>query len=97
MVTRQNAPIHPGEILQDELTELDITPSELARQIDVPPCHVVEILDGKRAITGDVALRLGHWFDMDPIFWLRLQNQFDLETAEIEVGAAVRALPTAAR
>lgn len=97
MVTRHNSPIHPGEILQDELTELDITPSELGRQIDVPPCHVVEILDGKRAINGDVALRLGHWFDIDPIFWLRLQNQFDLETAEIEVGAAVRALPTAAR
>jgi addiction module HigA family antidote len=54
--------IHPGEILADELTELKVTPTELSRQISVPPNRISQIIHGKRAITGDAALRLGHWF-----------------------------------
>ena len=54
--------IHPGEILADELSELEITPTELSRQISVPPNRISQIIQGKRAITGDTALRLGHWF-----------------------------------
>ncbi len=86
--------VHPGEILKDELEELDITPTEFARQIEVPPNRVSQIISGKRAITGDTALRLGHWFGTDPQFWLNLQVQFDLAVADRQTGNAIRHLPT---
>ena len=89
--------VHPGEILKDELVELEVTPTALARQIDVPPNRVGQIIAGKRSVTGDTALRLGHWFGVDPQFWLNLQTQFDLAVADQRVGDAVRDLPTAAR
>lgn len=86
--------VHPGEILKDELEELGITPTELARQIDVPSNRVSQIISGKRAITGDTALRLGHWFGTDPQFWLNLQVQFDLAVADRQTGNTIRHLPT---
>ncbi len=86
--------VHPGEILKDELDELGVTPTEFARQIDVPPNRISQIISGKRSITGDTALRLGHWFGMDPQFWLNLQTQFDLLAAEHQTGEAIRELPT---
>lgn len=89
--------VHPGEVLKDELVELGVTPTEFARQITVPPNRVSQIIAGKRSITGDTALRFGHWFRMDPQFWLNLQSQFDLAVADRRVGSAVRALPTAVR
>ena len=60
--------VHPGTVLQDELDEFGITPSEFARQIDVPPNHVSRIISGKRSITGDTALRFGHWCGVNPEF-----------------------------
>ena len=89
--------VHPGEILKDELEELGVMPTEFARQIAVPPNRVSQIIAGKRSVTGDSALRFGHWFGMDPQFWLNLQSQFDLAIADRQVGAVVRALPTAVR
>ncbi|MCY4207116.1 MAG: HigA family addiction module antitoxin [Roseovarius sp.] len=86
--------VHPGMILKDELGELGISPTEFARQIDVPANRVSMILNGKRAISGDTALRLGHWFGNEPQFWLNLQNQFDLAAAEKETGKVIGALPT---
>lgn len=74
-----------------------MSPTEFARQIGVPPNRVGQIIAGKRSITGDTALRLGHWFGVNPQFWLNLQTQFDLVVAERRVGYAVRALPTAAQ
>ncbi len=62
-------PIHPGEILADELKDIGVTPTELARQVDVPPNRISEIIRGRRNITGDTALRLGHWFGTAPQFW----------------------------
>jgi addiction module HigA family antidote len=88
--------VHPGEILRDELEELDISLTEFARQIQVPANRVSQILAGKRAVTGDTALRLGHWFGMDPQFWLNLQAQFELAIADRESGEAIRHLPTKA-
>ena len=88
--------VHPGEILKDELAEFGVTPTEFARQIDVPPNRISQIIAGKRAVTGDTALRLGHWFGVDPQFWLNLQAQFDLASADRLVGEAVERLPTAA-
>jgi antitoxin HigA-1 len=79
-------PIHPGEILADELLELGITPTELARQIKVPANRLSQIINGKRAITGDTALRLGHWFGMNPQFWLNLQSAYELALARRDIG-----------
>lgn len=88
--------VHPGVILKDELDELGVTPTEFARQIDVPPNRVSQIIGAKRAITGDTALRFGHWFGTDPQFWINLQAQFDLAVADKETGADIRKLPTSA-
>ncbi len=88
--------VHPGEVLKDELDEFGVTPTSFARQIEVPPNRISQIISGKRSVTGDTALRLGHWFGVEPQFWLNLQTQFDLAAADEKVGAAVRALPTAA-
>ena len=87
--------VHPGKVLKGELEEFGITPTELARQIAVPPNRVSQIIAGKRSITGDTALRLGHWFSVEPQFWMNLQTQHDLAIAGQEIGEAVEALPTA--
>ncbi len=86
-------PIHPGEILGDELKEIGVSASELARQIKVPPNRVSQILSGKRAITGDTALRLGHWFGTSAQFWLNLQTAHDLEVARAQLGKELPRLP----
>ncbi|MGH7062982.1 MAG: HigA family addiction module antitoxin [Stellaceae bacterium] len=85
--------IHPGEILADELAEIGITPTELARQLHVPPNRISQIIAGKRAITGDTALRLGHWFRNSAQFWLNLQTAYDLRVAAAAAGPEVEALP----
>lgn len=89
--------VHPGEVLKGELKELGISPTEFARQIDAPPNRVSQIIAGKRSVTGDTALRLGHWFGADPQFWLNLQAQFELAAAGRDIGEAVSRLPTRAR
>ena len=86
-------PIHPGEILADELSGLSVTPTELARQLHVPHNRITQIIQGKRAITGDTALRLGHWFGTSPVFWMNLQGLYDLRVAEVASGREVAALP----
>lgn len=88
--------VHPGEVLRDELDEIGVTPTELARQIEVSAKRVSQIVNGKRAITGDTALRLGHWFGTEPQFWMNLQAQYDLMAAMDAAGDAIDALPTAA-
>lgn len=84
---------HPGEILKEELEALEITPTELARQINVPANRISQIIAGKRAISGDSALRLGHWFGIEPQFWLNLQGAFDLRMAAERAGAEIGNLP----
>ena len=86
-------PIHPGTILADELAELGVTPTELARQIRVPPNRVTQIINGQRGVTGDTALRLGHWFGMNPQFWLNLQGAYDIEVARASSGLEIQTLP----
>ena len=85
--------IHPGEILRDELAELGVTPTELSRQIEVPPNRVTEIIRGRRSITGDTALRLGRWFGSSARFWLNLQSAYDLRAAEERAGQEIERLP----
>ena len=86
--------IHPGEILADELTELGITPTELSRQINVPANRITQIIHGRRGITGDTALRLGHWFQTSAQFWINLQAAYDLRLAREQVGQDIERLPT---
>ena len=86
--------IHPGEHLAEELSELGMSASELARQLDVPPNRITEILKGERAITGDTALRLAHFFGTAAEFWLNLQSIYELRLAEHRIGSSLRSLPT---
>lgn len=86
--------IHPGEILAEELEELGVSPTELSRQIRVPANRISQIINGKRAITGDTALRLAHWFGTSPQFWMNLQALYDVRMAEQEAGMEIKALPT---
>ena len=86
--------IHPGEHLAEELRELDMSAASLVRQIEVPASRITEILNGRRAITGDTALRLAHFFDTSAEFWLNLQKLYELRIAEQKIGKGIRALPT---
>ncbi|MFL6950777.1 MAG: HigA family addiction module antitoxin [Xanthobacteraceae bacterium] len=85
--------IHPGEILAEELEELGVSPTELARQIAVPPNRITQIIQGKRSITRDTALRLGHWFKTSAQFWLNLQSAYDIRVAEQQAGREIARLP----
>lgn len=88
--------VHPGEILKDELDELGITPTEFARRIAVPANRISQIIAGKRAVTGDTALRFGHWFGTEPQFWLNLQSAYEIRIAEEKVGRKIARLPVRA-
>jgi addiction module HigA family antidote len=86
-------PIHPGEVLGEELVLLNMSAAEFARQIKVPTNRITGVLSGRRAITADTALRLGHWFGTSPQFWLNLQTLYELRLAESEKGAEIKRLP----
>ena len=86
--------IHPGEHLAQELEALGMSAAELGRRIEVPTNRVTSILNGQRAITGDTALRLAHFFGTSPEFWLNLQALYELRLAEAKTGKAIRKLPT---
>ena len=77
-----NRVVHPGEILKDELEEMGVSLMALACQIDMPLNRISRIIAGKRSVTGDTALRFGHWFGTGPQFWLNLQEQVDLAAAD---------------
>jgi len=85
--------IHPGEHLAEELRELGMSAAELARKLDVPTNRVTGILNGRRAITGDTALRLAHFFGTSAEFWLNLQSLYELRVAEKKAGKSIKALP----
>lgn len=87
-------PIHPGEVLADDLKELGMSAAALARNLGVPTNRITEILNGQRAITGDTALRLGHFFGTSAQFWLNLQSLYELRLAERKTGKSIRTLPT---
>ena len=86
--------IHPGEHLAEQLEALEMSAAELGSQLGVPTNRITVILNGQRAITGDTALRLGHFFGNSPQFWLGLQALYDLRTAEKKRGGEIRSLPT---
>src|SRR5204863_7514893 len=85
--------IHPGEHLAEELEALDMSAAELARKINVPTNRITQILNGTRAITGDTALRLAHFFGTSAQLWLNLQSLHDLSLAQEKVGKSIKTLP----
>ncbi|MCD6034521.1 MAG: plasmid maintenance system antidote protein family [Rickettsiales bacterium] len=85
-VTHWADPIHPGEILTDELEALGISAAKLAEAIGVPKNRMYAIIAGKRGVTADTARRLGAFFGMRPEFWLNLQKSYELEVARQEDG-----------
>jgi antitoxin HigA-1 len=89
--------IHPGEHLAEELKALSMSAAELARKIEVPTNRVTQILNGTRAITGDTALRLAHFFGTSAEFWLNLQSLYSLRLAQEKAGRSIKALPTLKR
>jgi addiction module HigA family antidote len=86
--------IHPGKHLAEELEALGMSAAELGRRLKVPTNRVTEILNGRRAISGDTALRLAHFFGTSPQFWLNLQTLYELRLAEEKSGKAIKKLPT---
>src|SRR5215831_19052889 len=89
--------IHPGEHLAEELKELNMSAAELARHLKVPTNRITTILNGQRAITGDTALRLAHFFGTSPEFWLNMHSLYELRLAQQKVGRSIKALPTLKR
>jgi addiction module HigA family antidote len=87
------AAIHPGEHLAEELEALELSAAELARKMNVPTNRITQILNGTRAVTGDTALRLAHFFGTSAQFWLNLQTLYDLRLAEEKAGKSIKALP----
>jgi len=85
--------IHPGEHLSEELTELNMSAAQLARNLAVPTNRITAILNGQRSITGDTALRLGHFFGTSPEFWLNLQSIYELRLAQKKSGPEIAKLP----
>jgi addiction module HigA family antidote len=85
--------IHPGEHLSEELRALGMSAAELARNLEVPTNRITQILNGRRAITGDTALRLSHFFGTTPEFWLNLQSLYELRIAQQKAGKAIKGLP----
>jgi antitoxin HigA-1 len=88
---------HPGEHLAQQLKELGMSAAELARNLKVPTNRVTGILNGRRAVTGDTALRLGHFFGMSAEFWMNLQKLYELCLAENKSGTMIKDLPTLAK
>ena len=80
-------PVHPGEILREELETLDLSANALSKALGVPVNRITAILNGQRGVTADTALRLARYFETTPQVWLNLQQTYDLRRAEIAVGA----------
>lgn len=86
-------PIHPGEILGDELEEIGLSAKGLADVIQVPPNRLYQILAGKRSMTADTALRLSQYFGMSAAFWMNLQSAYELDLARQQLGKTIQRIP----
>jgi addiction module HigA family antidote len=82
-------PIHPGEILKDELIEVGMSANAFAQALHVPANRITAILNGSRSITADTSLRISRFFGTTPEFWLNLQTAYDLKIARQAVGSRI--------
>lgn len=89
-----STPIHPGEQLAEELSALGLSAAALARHLKVPTNRITQILNGRRAISGDTAIRLAHFFGTSAQFWMNLQALYDVACAQRKAGKTLRSLPT---
>jgi addiction module HigA family antidote len=85
-------PIHPGEILADELKEIGISAAALGRTLEVPPNRISQIVAGKRAVSADTALRLARYFGTSADLWMNLQKNYELDLAR-QLGKIIRHIP----
>ncbi len=86
-------PIHPGEILADELQEIGISAAEFARTLEVPPNRISQIIAGRRAVSADTALRLARYFGTTPDLWMNLQKTYELDLARRHLSKTIRHIP----
>ena len=86
MIKNGMRPVHPGEILREELEELGMSAKAIARELGVPQNRISDILRGRRGITADTALRLARYLNTTPQLWLNLQKAYELRVAELEAG-----------
>lgn len=86
-------PIHPGEVLKDELDELGISARTLAAILEIPANRLYQVLAGKRNLTADTALRLARYLGTSPAFWMNLQSAYELDLAQQEIGAEINRIP----
>ena len=86
-------PIHPGEILGDELEEIGISSAELSRTLRVPPNRISQLVAGKRAMTADTALRLARYCGTSADLWMNLQKTYELDLARKEAGKGIDSIP----
>ena len=77
-------PVHPGEVLREELGEMEMSAKAFASSLDVQGNRITAILNGQRGVTAGTALRLSHYLDATPVFWLNLQKTFELRMAEMK-------------
>jgi antitoxin HigA-1 len=89
MAKARIAPVHPGIYLKELLEELRLSQYRLARDIGVAPMRISHVVHGKRPVTAELALRLGSYFGQNPRYWLNLQNRYDMDMAEDELGERV--------
>jgi len=85
-------PIHPGQVLADELAELNTTPTGLARALHVPANRISQLVAGKRGMTADTALRLEKWLGVSAAFWMNLQKRYELDVAREQTGDALETI-----
>ena len=100
MQKRPIYPVHPGEILADELAELNKSAAELARELHVPANRITQLVAGKRAMTADTALRLERWLGVSAAFWMNLQKRYELDLAREksdDILKRIQPLPQASR
>lgn len=83
-------PIHPGQVLADELAEIGMTAAELARELHVPSNRLYQLIAGKRAMTADTALRLEQWLGVEAGFWMNLQKSYELDLAAEQIGEEIK-------
>lgn len=95
MKKRDLPPVHPGEQLREEfMRPLGLSAYRLAKDLGVPVSRIQAIVDEKRSITGDTALRLGRYFGTTPEFWLNMQSSYELEMARERAGSTIAARVT---
>src|SRR5712692_9631859 len=97
MKKRPIHPIHPGEVLADELAELDTSPTELARELHVPANRISQLVAGKRGMTADTALRLEKWLGVSAGFWMNLQKRYELDLAREHAGETLKTIKRSGR